>query len=181
ILSQTIFLLCDLLQRTGRCACNPWCFENHMECPLNSEVWNSILILSCLSALLPVAEGHKTQALQDIQDALQDNETKLLFQRSNASLYTPNTDDIQNCTFKFFDCFLMEMNVLLHDEDPTNENQHKPMIEKSLEVYNKNKCSERHPCELQELAPSKKFLEKMTEFLEKQQTLCRQTSTITCD
>ncbi|XP_016396355.1 uncharacterized protein LOC107730128 isoform X2 [Sinocyclocheilus rhinocerous] len=135
--------------RTGRCACNPWCFENHMECPLNSEVWNSILILSCLSALLPVAEGHKTQALQDIQDALQDNETKLLFQRSNAN--------------------------------PTNENQHKPMIEKSLEVYNKNKCSERHPCELQELAPSKKFLEKMTEFLEKQQTLCRQTSTITCD
>ncbi|XP_016145418.1 uncharacterized protein [Sinocyclocheilus grahami] len=167
--------------RTGRCACNPWCFENHMECPLNSEVWNSILILSCLSALLPVAEGHKTQALQDIQDALQDSKTKLLFQHSNASLYTPNTDDIQNCTFKFFDCFLMEMNVLLHDEDPTNENKHKPVIEKSLEVYNKNKCSERHPCELQELAPSKKFLEKMTEFLEKQQTLCRQTSTITCD
>ncbi|KTF84267.1 hypothetical protein cypCar_00043074, partial [Cyprinus carpio] len=133
----------------------------------------------CLSALLPVAEGHAPQALRDIQDAL--NETKLLFQRSNASLYTPNTDGIENCTFKFFDCFLMEMNVLLHEEDPTHENKHRPMIEKTLEVYNKNKCSERYPCELQELAPSKKFLEKMTKFLEKQQSVCSPKSNITCD
>ncbi|XP_073690588.1 uncharacterized protein [Garra rufa] len=125
-------------KRTGRCACNPWCFENHMECPLNSEVWNSILILSCLSALLPVAEGHETQALRDLQNALQDNETKLLFERSDAFLYTPNTDDIE-------------------------------------------KCSERYPCELQELTDSRKFLERMTEFLEKLQTLCSKTLTITCD
>ncbi|XP_043093036.1 interleukin-15 isoform X2 [Puntigrus tetrazona] len=120
--------------RTGRCACNLWCFENRMECPLNSEVWNSILILSCLSALLPVAEGHAMQALLDIQGAL--NHTKLLFQRSNASLYTPNTEDINICTYKFFDCFLMEMNVLLHDEDPTDENKLKLMLERTLEEYN---------------------------------------------
>ncbi|XP_073690587.1 uncharacterized protein [Garra rufa] len=168
-------------KRTGRCACNPWCFENHMECPLNSEVWNSILILSCLSALLPVAEGHETQALRDLQNALQDNETKLLFERSDAFLYTPNTDDIERCTYKFFDCFLMEMNVLLHDEDPKNENRHRLMIQKTLEDYDKNKCSERYPCELQELTDSRKFLERMTEFLEKLQTLCSKTLTITCD
>uniref|UniRef100_A0A8C2JJL6 Interleukin n=1 Tax=Cyprinus carpio TaxID=7962 RepID=A0A8C2JJL6_CYPCA len=166
-------------KRTGRCACNPWCFENHMECPLNSEVWNSILILSCLSALLPVAEGNEMQALKDLQNALQDKETKLLFQRSNVRLYTPNTEDIKNCTFKFFDCFLMEMNVLLHDEDPTNENQ--LLIKTTLEEYNKNKCSERYPCELQELTNSREFFDRMTNFLEKQQVLCRQPSTITCD
>jgi len=37
-------------------------------------------VFSCLSALLPVAEGHGTQALRDLQNALKDNETKLLFQ-----------------------------------------------------------------------------------------------------
>lgn len=128
-----------------------------------------------------MAEGHKTQALQDLQNALRDNETKLLFQRSNTSLYTPNTDDIEKCTFKFLDCFLMEMNVLLHEEDPTNENKYKMLIETTLEVYNIHRCSERYPCELQELAPSNKFLEKMIEFLEKQRALCSQPSTITCD
>uniref|UniRef100_A0A671QPM7 Interleukin n=1 Tax=Sinocyclocheilus anshuiensis TaxID=1608454 RepID=A0A671QPM7_9TELE len=161
--------VCVLLQRTRRCACNPWCFENHMECLLNSEVWNSILILSCLSALLPVAEGHAMQALKDLQNALRDKETKLLFQRSNASLYTPNTDDIENCTFKFFDCFLMEMNVLLHEEDPF--------------VFGllPQKCSERYPCELLELTNPREFFDRMTNFLEKQYALCSQPSTITCD
>lgn len=125
-----------------------------------------------------MAEGHGTQALRDLQNALKDNETKLLFQRSKASLYTPNTDDINNCTFKFMDCFLMEMNVLLHEED--NES-YKLLIEATLSEYKKNKCSERYPCELQELASSMTFLEKMTAFLEKQQTLCSPTSTITCD
>ncbi len=42
---------------------------------------------------------------------------------------------LQKCTFKFLDCFLMEMNVLLHEEDPTNEN-YKPLIEATLEEYN---------------------------------------------
>ncbi|XP_016415667.1 interleukin-15-like [Sinocyclocheilus rhinocerous] len=166
-------------KRTGRCACNPWCFENHMECLLNSEVWNSILILSCLSALLPVAESHAMQALKDLQNALRDKETKLLFQRSNASLYTPNTDDIENCTFKFFDCFLMEMNVLLHEEDPAN--RYKWLINTTLEEYNKNKCSERYPCELLDLTNPREFFDRMTNFLEKQYALCSQPSTITCD
>lgn len=39
-----------------------------------------LYVFSCLSALLPVAEGHGTQALRDLQNALDDNETKLLFQ-----------------------------------------------------------------------------------------------------
>lgn len=48
---------------------------------------------------------------------------------------------LQNCTFKFLDCFLMEMNVLLHEEDPTNENKNKNyklMIETTLAEYNKH-------------------------------------------
>ncbi|KAK2909302.1 hypothetical protein Q8A67_005139 [Cirrhinus molitorella] len=168
-------------KKTGRCACNPWCFENHMECPLNSEVWNSILILSCLSALLPVAEGHEWQALRDLQNALRDNETKLLFEHSNALLYTPKIDDITKCTFKYLDCFLMEMNVVMHDEDPQYENRHRLMIKKTLEEYEKKKCSERYPCEVQELANSRTFWERMIMFLEKQQTLCSPPSPTTCD
>ncbi|XP_050969429.1 interleukin-15 isoform X2 [Labeo rohita] len=165
-------------RRTGRCACNPWCFENHMECPLNSEVWNSILILSCLSALLPVAESHRVQGLRDLQKALEDEQIKLLFERSDASLYTPKTDDIENCTYKFFDCFLMEMNVILHEE---NEKNHRLMIYKTLEVYEKEKCSERHLCELQELTDSRTFWKTMRDFIQKQQFLCRGQSNTTCD
>ncbi|XP_065151335.2 interleukin-15 isoform X2 [Paramisgurnus dabryanus] len=60
--------------RSGRCACNHWCFENHLECPLNSEVWNSFLILSCLSALLPVADSQRVQELKDLQNALEKTE-----------------------------------------------------------------------------------------------------------
>ncbi|XP_052462907.1 interleukin-15 [Carassius gibelio] len=170
-------------KRTGRYACNPWCFESHMECLLSSEVWNSILILSCLSVLLPLAGGNEMQAMTDLQIVLK--ETKPLFQRSNTSLYTPYIEDINNCTFKFFDCFLMEMNVLLHDEDPTNE--YTFQIKTTLEEYNKNKCSERYPCELQELTNTREFFNRMTTFLQKQQNLCRETSTIehqsttTCD
>ncbi|RXN09072.1 zinc finger protein 330 [Labeo rohita] len=88
----------------------------------------------CLSALLPVAESHRVQGLRDLQKALEDEQIKLLFERSDASLYTPKTDDIENCTYKFFDCFLMEMNVILHEE---NEKNHRLMIYKTLEVYEK--------------------------------------------
>ncbi|XP_067296928.1 interleukin-15 isoform X2 [Pseudorasbora parva] len=118
-------------KRTGRCVCNPWCNEIRMECLLNSEVWNSILILSCLSALLPMAEGHAMQVLRDLQNAL--NETEDLFSKSDARLYTPNIDHINVCTNTFFDCFLMEMNVLLHEEDPTNPKMVE--IQRTLDHY----------------------------------------------
>ncbi|XP_048052059.1 interleukin-15 isoform X2 [Megalobrama amblycephala] len=120
-------------RRTGRCVYNPWCFENHMECLLNSEVWNSILILSCLSALLPVAEGHAMQALKDLQKAL--NDTEHLFHSSDARLYTPNIGNIQNCTYKFIDCFLMEMSVLLHEKDEKDEKLKKYMIQTNLDLF----------------------------------------------
>ncbi|KAG1956050.1 interleukin [Pimephales promelas] len=118
-------------RRTGRCVCNPWCFENHMECLLNSEVWNSILILSCLSALLPVAEGQAMQALEDLRGALEKMEH--LFRNSTATLYTPNTENINECTYKLIDCFVMEMNVLLYEEEPKNELH--TLIEQTLKHY----------------------------------------------
>ncbi|KAK7161219.1 hypothetical protein R3I94_004032 [Phoxinus phoxinus] len=162
-------------RRTGRCVCNPWCFENHMECLLNSEVWNSILILSCLSALLPMAEG--IQALRDLQRALE--KTEQLFNKSEALLYTPNTEDINDCTYKFIDCFVMEMNVLLHEEDP--ENYYQPLIETTLNEYSKPECKKTYYCE-QELTKPMVFFERMTTFLQKLSSMChKENKNVTCD
>ncbi|XDV15723.1 hypothetical protein PO909_015741 [Leuciscus waleckii] len=163
-------------RRTGRCVCNPWCFENHMECLLNSEVWNSILILSCLCALLPMAEGHAIQALRDLQKALE--ETEHLFNKSDARLYTPNTDNINDCTYKLIDCFLMEMNVLLHEEDPTNNNQ--LMIETTLNKYSGTECKKTYYCE-QELTNPMVFFERMKTFLQKLSSVCQGRRNVTCD
>lgn len=149
-----------------------------MECLLNSEVWNSILILSCLSALLPMAEGYKTQELRDLQKALE--ETEHLFNKSDARLYTPNIDHIDACTFKFFDCFLMEMNVLLNEEDPTHYRQ--MMIERTLQDYNDTMCRRtEYYCERQELASSMVFFERMKTFLQIQLSLCPNPKNVTCD
>ncbi|XP_067296929.1 interleukin-15 isoform X3 [Pseudorasbora parva] len=89
------------------------------------------LVCTCLSALLPMAEGHAMQVLRDLQNAL--NETEDLFSKSDARLYTPNIDHINVCTNTFFDCFLMEMNVLLHEEDPTNPKMVE--IQRTLDHY----------------------------------------------
>ncbi|XP_077102048.1 interleukin-15 [Siphateles boraxobius] len=160
-------------RRTGRCVCNSCCFENHMECLLNSEVWNSILILSCLSALLPMADGHAMQALRELQSALE--ATEHLFNRSDARLYTPNTEDINDCTYKLFDCFLMEMNVLLHEED-----SNLPMIEKTLEVYGGTHCKKTYYCE-QELTNPMVFFERMKTFLQKMSSVCQGKQNVPCD
>ncbi|XP_067296931.1 interleukin-15 isoform X5 [Pseudorasbora parva] len=157
-------------KRTGRCVCNPWCNEIRMECLLNSEVWNSILILSCLSALLPMAEGHAMQVLRDLQNAL--NETEDLFSKSDARLYTPNIDHINVCTNTFFDCFLMEMNVLLHEEDPTNPKMVE--IQRTLDHYTSMNIMDgtEYYCEQEELADPKVFFKRMNTLLQKQISLC---------
>ncbi|XP_067260398.1 interleukin-15 [Chanodichthys erythropterus] len=177
-------------RRTGRCVYNPWCFENHMECLLNSEVWNSILILSCLSALLPMAEGHAMQALKDLQKALKDTES--LFSSSDARLYTPNIGNIQNCTYKFIDCFLMEMTVLLHEKYEISEKYEKDKIEdnklkiqgnlNAFKDMSKNCTRQQYYCELQELDNSTNFFNTMTTFLQLQMTLCQGTNVeVVCD
>lgn len=48
---------------------------------------------------------------------------------------------LQNCTYKFIDCFLMEMNVLLHEENATEG--YKLRIEKNLQTFtNESKVSQ---------------------------------------
>ncbi|XP_051561625.1 interleukin-15-like [Myxocyprinus asiaticus] len=164
--------------RTGRCGCNHWCFENHLECPLNTEVWNSFLILSCLSALLPMADSHEMQTLQDLEKTIV--ETEHLFRSSDARLYTPNIDNIENCTNKFIDCYLLEMNVLLHEENVTFRNKMK--IKKTLDQYTKYNCLERYPCEVQELTNSTVFFQRMKTFLTKLKILCKgKLHVYTCD
>ncbi|XP_056589868.1 interleukin-15 [Triplophysa dalaica] len=164
--------------RIVRCGCNPWCIETHLECPLNSEVWNSFLILSCLSALMPVADSHKIQALIDLKNAL--NQTRAAFERSDASLYAPNIESINKCTNKFFDCYLLEMNVVLHEEKVTGINMEK--VEATFEEYKERNCSSIHPCEAEELTTSVVFYERMKTFLEKLTVLCQdKPSESSCD
>lgn len=168
--------------RTGRCACNTLCFENHMECHWNSEVWNSILILSCLSALLPLTEGqagHPEQGLEDLLTILENH--KKLFTSSTAHLYTPKIDDIHNCTFRFFDCFLLEMKVVLYEEGSGEDSPGVVMVERTLQHYSQNNCSARHPCELQELTNSTLFFVRMRNFLQKLIDNCGKESNATCD
>ncbi|KAI7810512.1 IL-15-like protein [Triplophysa rosa] len=163
--------------RIVRCGCNPWCIESHLECHLNSEVWNSFLILSCLSALLPVADSHEMQALKDLQNAL--NQTRAVFERSDAHLYAPNIESITKCTNKFFDCYLLEMNVVLHEEDVTGRNMEK--VETTLERYKGHNCSAIHPCEAEELTNSVVFYKRMETLLQKLTQLCKDNPNPTCD
>ncbi|XP_051983459.1 interleukin-15 isoform X1 [Xyrauchen texanus] len=164
--------------RTGRCGCNHWCFENHLECPLNTEVWNSFLILSCLSALMPMADSHATQTLQEIQSALHD--TEHLFRRSDAHMYTPYNENMTGCTNKFIDCYLLEMNVLLHEENFTDQSLIR--IKRYKTKYMEYKCFEKYPCELQELTNSTVFYQRMKAFLQKLTAECVKNSYVpTCD
>ncbi|XP_065151334.2 interleukin-15 isoform X1 [Paramisgurnus dabryanus] len=159
--------------RSGRCACNHWCFENHLECPLNSEVWNSFLILSCLSALLPVADSQRVQELKDLQNALE--KTEYLFNRSSAILYTPNPDSINECTYKFLDCYLLEMNVVVHEEGTAEQvNENDFLLLKNVVEYRKHNHTAPHLCETQELTDSPVFYQRMKTFLQKLTTHCRQ-------
>ncbi|XP_051559496.1 interleukin-15 [Myxocyprinus asiaticus] len=162
--------------RTGKCGCNHGCFENHLECPLNTEVWNSFLILSCLSALLPMADSHAMQTLLELQSAL--NQTEHLFRRSDARMYTPNIDNMTGCTNKFIDCYLLEMDVLLHEENVNDQYK----IGLYLTKYSEYKCFEQYPCELQELTSSTVFFQRMRAFLEKLTAECVIKSYVpTCD
>lgn len=123
-----------------------------------------------------MAEGHATQVLRELQDALK--VTKHLFNNSDALLYTPNIEDINDCTYKLFDCFLMEMNVILHEEEQENDNQ--LMIETTLEAYSKNNCKKTYYCE-QELTNPMVFYERMTTFLQKLTSVCQGKRNATCD
>ncbi|ROL46580.1 Zinc finger protein 330 [Anabarilius grahami] len=109
---------------------------------------------NCLSALLPMAEGHAMQALKDLQKALNDTET--LFHSSDARLYTPNIGNIKNCTYKFIDCFLMEMSVLLHEKDEKDDKKYQ--IKRNLEIFkdmskvsHSNNCNVSGLCIIQNL------------------------------
>lgn len=138
--------------------------------------WNALWTPSCLSALLPVADSQNVQELKDLQTALE--KTEYLFNRSSATLYTPNPDSINECTYKFLDCYLWEMNVVLHEEGFAEQNDeemilNKYKISKTLDKCIKKNHTAPHLCETQELADSPVFYQRMKTFLQKLTTHCR--------
>ncbi|KAG1956051.1 interleukin [Pimephales promelas] len=113
------------------------------------------------------------QALEDLRGALEKMEH--LFRNSTATLYTPNTENINECTYKLIDCFVMEMNVLLYEEEPKNELH--TLIEQTLKHY---ECKGKtYYCE-QELANSMVFFERMRTFLQKLSAVCQGEQNATC-
>uniref|UniRef100_A0AAY5E9K6 Uncharacterized protein n=1 Tax=Electrophorus electricus TaxID=8005 RepID=A0AAY5E9K6_ELEEL len=65
-------------KRTLRCVCVLWCFDSNLECHLKFEVWNSFLILSCLSVMLTSVHAHDKQSLIELQDLLKRNKPKII-------------------------------------------------------------------------------------------------------
>ncbi|TRY54055.1 hypothetical protein DNTS_034489 [Danionella cerebrum] len=132
----------------------------------------------CLSALLALTEGQKDryagQTLIELQRALQEH--KDLFKNSSALLYTPNIDRIKSCTLRFFDCFLMEMQVFLHDESRDFK-----MINTIIKGFSEEICSKRYPCELEQLTNAMEFFRRMEHYLQILRNLCQKKHNITCE
>ncbi|XP_062852460.1 interleukin-15 [Trichomycterus rosablanca] len=141
-------------KRSVRCFCVPWCFDRNLEYHLNLEVWNSFLIMSCLSALLTHVDAHhKDQSIQELQNALDNMTTEI--KKSSATLYAPERN-FTNCTSKIMYCYLLELNVVVMEENLNNSQMIYTLIKK-YEEFQK--------CEASTPVNSTTFLKKMKTFL----------------
>ncbi|KAI5107720.1 interleukin 15 [Silurus meridionalis] len=103
--------------RTVRCICVVWCIGRNLEYHITLEGWNSFLILSCLSVFTTHVDAHSEQSLQELQILLK-NMTPLL----------------EGCTKKLMLCYLLELNVILHEEN--GEEKHLSVIYDLIKHYN---------------------------------------------
>ncbi|KAF7710112.1 interleukin-15 [Silurus meridionalis] len=148
-------------KRTVRCICVVWCIGRNLEYHITLEGWNSFLILSCLSVFTTHVDAHSEQSLQELQILLK-NMTPLL-EVSKASLYAP-MPSVQGCTKKLMLCYLLELNVILHEEN--GEEKHLSVIYDLIKHYNSaNHCSMCSKCEAHSLANTTTFSQRMNSFV----------------
>ncbi|XP_026888194.2 interleukin-15 [Electrophorus electricus] len=152
-------------KRTLRCVCVLWCFDSNLECHLKFEVWNSFLILSCLSVMLTSVHAHDKQSLIELQDLLKRNKPKII--NSDALLYTPPAN-VNSCTRSLMYCYLLELNVVFHEmdfyRDPNNTPVYYMKENYSSLIY---ECQEKlcQQCEEYPQRNTTEFCEKMEEFI----------------
>ncbi|XP_053478010.1 interleukin-15 [Ictalurus furcatus] len=150
-------------KRTLRCICVVWGLGSNLEYHINLEGWNSFLILSCLSLFTTHVNAHSHQSLIELQVVL--NEMAPLFDGSKASLYAP-LPNVKECTKKLMLCYLLECNVMLHEENGNKDNLE--FIEQLTEVYSDSQnCSMCLACETHPLADSRTFSQRMQTFVQK--------------
>ncbi|MCI4376086.1 hypothetical protein PGIGA_G00184060 [Pangasianodon gigas] len=149
-------------KRTLRCICIVRGVGNNLEYHINLEGWNSFLILSCLSVFTTRVDAHSEQSLKDLQEVLK-NMTPL-FNVSKASLYSP-LPNVNECTKKLMYCYLLELNVILHEEN--GEEDDLSIIHNLINYYSSNSCSMCSACEAHPLADSATFHKRMQEFVQK--------------
>ncbi|KAK3554363.1 hypothetical protein QTP70_022596, partial [Hemibagrus guttatus] len=152
--------------RTLRCICVVWGIGSNLEYHITLEGWNFFLILSCLSVFTTRVEAHKEQSLRELQLVL--NNMTPWINVSTASLYAP-LPDVNNCTKKLMYCYLLELNVLLHEEEHNRKEDFIHtiyVIKKDYNFINEN-CSTCLACEAHPLANSTTFSARMQEFLQK--------------
>ncbi|KAG7333741.1 hypothetical protein KOW79_002148 [Hemibagrus wyckioides] len=153
-------------KRTLRCICAVWGIGSNLEYHITLEGWNSFLILSCLSVFTTRVDAHKEQSLKELQLVL--NNMTPWINVSSAFLYAPNPD-VNKCTKKMMYCYLLELNVLLHEEEYRGKEDFLQIvytITKDYYFFGKN-CSMCSPCENHPLVNSTTFSAKMEEFLKK--------------
>ncbi|XP_049337635.1 interleukin-15 [Astyanax mexicanus] len=116
---------------TVRCASLRWCSDSNLENHLNTEVWNSFLILSCLSVFWTTVSAHAVANLQEIDRVLTKMETDQIFNKSDASLYVPDENTyLMECSNELMYCYLLELYVIAYEEKAS---------ENSLQVIHTNK------------------------------------------
>ncbi|XP_076830090.1 interleukin-15 isoform X2 [Brachyhypopomus gauderio] len=137
-------------KRTLRCVCFLWCFDSNLECHLNIEVWNSFLILSCLSVLLTSVHAHDTQNLIELKSLLETMKSKF-----NA------------CTQRFMHCYLLELEVFLEEEGIHDEDDPKHKIFSLEQMYfsSSSNCPACQQCEEHPTRNTTVFSETMKDFI----------------
>ncbi|XP_060782490.1 interleukin-15 [Neoarius graeffei] len=150
-------------KRTLRCIYVVWGVGSNLECHINLEGWNSFLLLSCLSVFATHVDAHGEQSLRELQEVLR-NMTPL-FNVSKASLYAP-LPNLTGCTKKLMYCYLLELNVILHEEEG-DENDLSVIHSLKKEYSSSNSCSECLACEEHPLVNSTMFSERIQEFVQK--------------
>nr|XP_015200166.1 PREDICTED: interleukin-15-like isoform X1 [Lepisosteus oculatus] len=96
------------------------CFHLFLGCPLTSEAWLSLFFLSCVYANMPTTEA-LDQALREMQTCLESNLS--LLKSAGCVYYTPEDYDT-DCTNTLFECYILEMEVIIFELDQDYESVH---------------------------------------------------------
>ncbi|KAM9476848.1 interleukin-15 isoform 1-T2 [Clarias gariepinus] len=147
-------------KKTLRCICVIWGVGRNLEYHTYLEGWSSFLILSCLSIFPTRVDAHSEQILLELQDVLKSLTPK--FNLSKALLYAPDLNT-SFCTKKRMYCYLLELNVVLHEENVNDTNMVDYLLQNDYSNSTNCMCV---TCETFTPVDAPTFLKKMEEFIQ---------------